>query len=396
MVKKFQIQTLNKISSLGLKRFPADMYQVGTEVAQPDAILVRSQVMHDMEIPASVKAIARAGAGTNNVPVKKMNQRGVPVFNAAGANANAVKELVVAGMLLAARNIVPALQFTSGLKGDDSTLNKLVEEGKKNYAGIELHGRTLGIIGLGAIGRLVADTALRLGMHVYGFDPELTVEAAWSLSSQVKKANTVEELLKHSDFVTLHLPLLDATRGLINAQRIQAMKPGSILLNFSRDAIVDNEAVLAALHSKHLRSYVCDFPAQKLQGHADVVALPHLGASTEEAEENCAVMVVDQVRDYLEHGNLSNTVNFPTLVMPRESGFRLAIANANVPNMLGQISTALANAGINIHNMMNKSRGEMAYTLVDTDSAIPAELIAQLAAIPGVLMVRDLPLPESK
>jgi D-3-phosphoglycerate dehydrogenase len=395
MNKPFRILTLNKISSQGLKRFPATSYLVGSDISTPDAILVRSQVMHDMEIPDSVKAIARAGAGTNNVPVAKMSARGVPVFNAAGANANAVKELVIAGMLLAARNIVPALGFTSGLEGDDATLHKLVEDGKKHYAGIELRGRTLGIIGLGAIGRLVADTALGLGMRVYGYDPEITVESAWSLSSQVKKAQSIEELLKHSDFVTLHVPLLDATRGLINAQRVQAMKSGSVLLNFSRDAIVDSDAVLEGLASKHLRNYVCDFPAQNLQGQAHVVTLPHLGASTEEAEENCAVMVVDQVREYLEHGNISNTVNFPTLIMPRESKFRLAIANSNVPNMLGQISTALAQAGINISNMMNKSRGEMAYTLVDTDSELPAQLIAHISAIPGVLMVRDLPLLEA-
>lgn len=392
MAHSYRILTLNKISVQGLKRFPKSAYQVGTDVANPDAILVRSQGMHEMDIPASVKAIARAGAGTNNVPVKKMSERGVPVFNAAGANANAVKELVVAGMLLAARNIVPALQFTSGLQGDDATLHKLVEEGKKNYAGIELRGRTLGIVGLGAIGRLVADTALNLGMHVYGFDPEITVDAAWSLSAQVKKAHSIEELLKHSDFVTVHVPLLDTTRGLLNEQRVQAMKSGSVLLNFSRDAIVDGDAVLAALESKHLRAYVCDFPAQKMQGKDRVVTLPHLGASTEEAEENCAVMVVDQVREYLEHGNVTNTVNFPTVVMPRESTFRLSIVNSNVPNMLGQISTTLAAAGINIHNMMNKSRGEIAYTLVDTDSTVPPESLGKIAAIPGVLMVRDLPL----
>lgn len=394
MSTTYQILTLNKISTQGLKRLPSTHYTVGTDIAEPDAILVRSQNMQEMNIPASVKAIARAGAGTNNVPVKKMSERGIPVFNAAGANANAVKELVLAGMLLAARNIVPALHFTSGLLGDDATQHKQVEENKKHYAGIELHGRTLGIVGLGAIGRLVADTALSLGMHVYGYDPELTVDAAWSLSSQVKKAHSIEELLKHSDFVTLHVPLMDATRSLINAERVQGMKQGSVLLNFSRDAIVDSDAVLAGLERKQLRYYVCDFPAQKLQGHAKVMALPHLGASTEEAEENCAVMVVDQVRAYLEHGNLTNTVNFPSLVMPRESAFRLAIANANVPNMLGQISSTLAGENINIHNMMNKSRGEMAYTLVDTDSAIPANLIAQLAAIPGVLMVRDLPLSD--
>jgi len=393
MANPYRILTLNKISASGLKRFPFATYKVGTDVAEPDAILVRSQVMHDMVIPDSVKAIARAGAGTNNVPVAKMTARGVPVFNAAGANANAVKELVLAGMLLASRNIVPALGFVAGLQGDDASLHKLVEDGKKNYAGIELRGRTLGVVGLGAIGRLVADAALGLGMRVYGYDPEITVEGAWSLSSQVKKAQSIEDLLKNSDFVTLHVPLLDATRGLINEARVKAMKSGAVLLNFSRDAIVDSDAVLAGLANKRLRSYICDFPAQKLQNEPGVLTLPHLGASTEEAEENCAVMVVDQVREYLEHGNITNTVNFPTLVMPRESAFRLAVANANVPNMLGQISTTLAQSGINIHTMMNKSRGEMAYTLVDTDSAIPAELIAHIAAIPGVLMVRDLPFP---
>ena len=390
--KTFQILTLNKISTIGLQRLPAEYYVVGNDIAEPDAILVRSQNMHDMAIPASVKAIARAGAGTNNVPVAKMNARGVPVFNAAGANANAVKELVITGMLLASRNIVAALHFTSNLKGDDAALHSQVEEGKKHFAGIELRGRTLGIVGLGAIGRLVADAAIGLGMQVMGYDPDITVDAAWGLPSQVKKANSIEDLLKYSDFVTLHVPLLDATRDLLNSKRVQAMKPGSVLLNFSRDAIVDEDAILAGIAAKHIRYYVCDFPTHKSQGNPAVIALPHLGASTQEAEDNCAVMVAEQVRDYLEHGNLSNTVNFPTVNMPRESAFRIAIANANVPNMLGQISTALATAGINIHNMINKSRGEMAYTLVDTDSTIPPTLIAQLAAIPGVLMVRDLPL----
>lgn len=392
MSRNFQILTLNKIAAVGLNRLPAARYVTGSEIAEPDAILVRSHNMHEMHIPHSVMAIARAGAGTNNVPVKQMSERGVPVFNAPGANANAVKELVIAGMLLAARNIVPALHFTASLHGDDATLHKLVEDGKKHYAGIELRGRTLGIVGLGAIGRLVADAAIGLGMNVIGFDPEITVDAAWSLPSQVKKAHSVEELLKHSDFVTLHVPLVDATRNLIDEKRVAAMKAGSVLLNFARDAIVNEDAVLAGLASKHLRCYVCDFPTHKTQGNPQVVALPHLGASTQEAEDNCAVMVVDQLRDYLEHGNISNTVNFPNVGMPRESAFRIAVANANVPNMLGQISTALAAAGINIHNMINKSRGEMAYTLVDTDSAPPAALLAQIAAIPGVLMVRDLPL----
>ena len=392
MAKTFQILTLNKISPAGLDRFPAARYITGTEIAEPDAILVRSHNMHEMHIPKTVLAIARAGAGTNNVPVNKMSERGVPVFNAPGANANAVKELVITGMLMASRNIVPALHFVSSLHGDDATLHTLVEEGKKHYAGTELRGRTLGIVGLGAIGRLVADAAIGLGMQVIGFDPEITVDAAWSLPSQVKKANSVEDLLRHSDFVSMHVPLLDATRDLINDKRVAAMKAGSVLLNFSRDVIVNEDAILAGLASKHVRCYVCDFPTTKTQNNPGVIALPHLGASTQEAEDNCAVMVADQLRDYLEHGNISNTVNFPNLSMPRESAFRLAISNANVPNMLGQISTALAASGINIHNMTNKSRGEMAYTLVDTDSPIPAKLHAQIAAIPGVLMVRDLPL----
>ncbi len=392
MAKGFQILTLNKISPTGLKRLPAGRYHVGDKVTHPDAILVRSHNMLEMDIPSSVLAIARAGAGTNNVPVKKMSERGVPVFIAPGANANAVKELVITGMLLASRNVVPALRFTSGLKGDDATMHKLVEDGKKDYAGTELQGRTLGIVGLGAIGRLVANAAIGLGMKVIGYDPEITVDAAWSLSSQVKKASGIEDLLKHSDFVTLHVPLLDATRNLIDDKRVAAMKSGAVLLNFSRDAIVNEDAVIAGLASNHLRGYVCDFPSNKSLSNDKIIALPHLGASTEEAEENCAVMVVEQLREYLEHGNIANTVNFPNVSMPRESAFRVAIANSNVPNMLGQISTALAKASINIHNMTNKSRGDMAYTLVDTDTALPDNVIAQIAAIPGVLMVRALPL----
>ncbi len=395
MAKTFKVLTLNKISTTGLQRLPAGRYVTANDIAEPDAIMVRSQNMLEMEIPGSVLAIARAGAGTNNVPVKKMSARGVPVFNAPGANANAVKELVITGMLLASRNIVPALRFTAGLSGDDTTMHKVVEDGKKHYAGTELRGRTLGVVGLGAIGRLAADAAIGLGMQVIGFDPEITVDAAWGLSSHVKKAHSIDDLLKHSDFVTLHVPLLDATRNLIDAKRVAAMRSGAVLLNFSRDAIVNEDAVIAGLASKHLRCYVCDFPSNKSLSNDKIIALPHLGASTEEAEVNCAVMVAEQLRDYLEHGNISNTVNFPNVSMPRESTFRLAIANANVPNMLGQISSALAAAGINIHNMMNKSRGEMAYTLVDTDTVLPETLIAQIAAIPGVLMVRALPLEEA-
>jgi D-3-phosphoglycerate dehydrogenase len=390
-MSQYKVLTLNQISPLGLKRFPADRYAVGGDVTEPDAILVRSQNMHEMAIPASVKAIGRAGAGTNNIPVKQMSQRGVPVFNAPGANANAVKELVIAGMLMAARNLVPALKFVDGLEGDDAALHKQVESGKKQFAGIELPNRTLGIIGLGAIGGLVADAALKLGMKVLGYDPEITVEAAWRLSSQVRKAHSVEEVLKNSDFVTLHVPLLEMTRNLVNAERIALMRPGAVLLNFSREGIVDDHAVVAALDGRKLKSYVCDFPSNALKGHPRVVALPHLGASTQEAEDNCAIMVVDQVRDFLENGNILNAVNFPNVEMARESAHRIAIANANVPNMVGQISTAMAQFGLNIHNMVNKSKGEMAYTLVDVDSPVPPGAIDRMAAIPGVLAVRALP-----
>lgn len=395
MADRFQILTLNAIAAVGLQRLSKDRYAVSGDCAEPDAILLRSHDLHKMDIPASVKAIGRAGAGTNNIPVDLMSPRGVPVFNAPGANANAVKELVIAALLIAARNLVPAVRFVDGLSGDDQTLHKLVEDGKKHFAGIELPGRTLGVIGLGRIGSLVADAAIKLGMDVLGYDPEITVDAAWSLPSQVRKANSIDEVLKASDFVTLHVPLVKATRGLVNAQRLQLMRKGAVLLNFARDGIVDDAAVLEALAAKRLKAYICDFPAQKLAGQPQVVALPHLGASTREAEDNCAVMVADQVRDYLEHGNIRNAVNFADAVMPRESDYRVAIANANVPNMLGQISTAMARAGLNIHNMLNKSRGDMAYTLVDVDSALPQSLISELSAIPGVLAVRYLPLIPS-
>jgi D-3-phosphoglycerate dehydrogenase / 2-oxoglutarate reductase len=390
MAKSFCIQTLNKISSRGLARLPAS-YEVGDAVANPDAILVRSANMHDMAIPPSVLAIGRAGAGTNNIPVAKLSERGVPVFNAPGANANAVKELVAAGLLMGARNLIPAINFASGVTGTDEEMHKAVEAGKKNFAGFELPGRTLGIIGLGAIGSLVADVAIRLGMNVIGFDPAITVEAAWRLPSSVKKAASVEEVVKNADFISLHVPLIDATRNLINTQRVAMMKPGMVLLNFAREGVVDNTAVVAALDEKRIRAYICDFPANALKGRADVITLPHLGASTEEAEENCAVMVAEQVSDYLENGNILNAVNFPNVHMDRESGFRLAIANSNVPNMLGQISTAMADAGLNIHNMVNMSKGGMAYTLVDVDSAVTDAVLDKIRAIDGVLVVRYLP-----
>ncbi len=391
MAEPVRILTLNAISSTGLRRLPSERYSVGAKVHAPDAILVRSHDMNAMDIVASVRAIGRAGAGTNNIPVAEMSKRGVPVFNAPGANANAVKELVLAGMLIAARNLVPAIRFTDGLSGTDEEIDRKVEDGKKHFAGVELPQHVLGIVGLGKIGSLVADAAIKLGMDVCGFDPEITVDAAWSLPSQVRKAHSIEEVLRDSDFVTLHVPLLDATRNLIDARRIGQMKPGTVLLNFSRDGIVDNAAVLDALNAKKLKAYVCDFPGSRFKGHPAVVATPHLGASTLEAEENCAIMVVDQVRDYLENGNIRNAVNFPDVVMPRESPYRLGIANANVPNMVGQISTAVAQAGLNIHNMLNKSRKDMAYSLVDVDSAVPRQVIDKVAAIAGVLAVHYLP-----
>ena len=390
-MSKHRILILNKISSHGLKRLPAEHFETGSEVTDPEAILVRSAKMHDMVIPATVQAIGRAGAGTNNIPIADMTKRGVPVFNTPGANANAVKELVLTGMLMAARNVGPAMKFVAGLEGDDATLSKVVEDGKKHFAGIELPGRTLGIIGLGAIGGMVADTALKLGMKVQGYDPEITVDAAWRLSSEVKRALSVDDVFKHSDFITLHVPLIDATRHMVNAERVNMMKHGAVLLNFAREGIIDEQAVLDGLDSKKLRAYICDFPTERMKVHPGVVALPHLGASTAEAEDNCAVMVVDQIKDFLENGNIINSVNFPSVQMPRESAYRLAIANANVPNMLGQISSAMAAAGLNIHNMVNKSRGEMAYTLVDLDSVVPESVVAQLRTIEGVLNVRALP-----
>jgi D-3-phosphoglycerate dehydrogenase len=390
MADSRKILTLNAISARGLARLP-EHYVVGGDITEPDGILVRSANMHEMDIPASVKAIARAGAGTNNIPVKKLSERGVPVFNAPGANANAVKELVIAGMLMGARNLVPALKFVEGLSGSDEEMHKATEAGKKQFAGMELPGRTLGVIGLGAIGSYIAEAAIKLGMKVIGFDPAITVDAAWRLPSQVKRAENVEDVLRMADFVTLHVPLIDATRNLINAQRVGVMRPNAVLLNFAREGVVDNAAVIEALDANKLHAYICDFPANALMGHARVVALPHLGASTEEAEENCAIMVAEQLADYLENGNILNSVNFPNVSMPRESTFRLGIANANVPNMVGQISSVLAAAGLNIHNMVNKSKGDMAYTLVDVDSAVSGAVIQQLANVAGVLSVRYLP-----
>lgn len=389
----FKILTLNNIAVAGLRRLPRDTYEVSSEAASPDAIILRSFNMHDWDIPTSVAAIGRAGAGVNNIPVDAMTERGVPVFNAPGANANAVKELAVAGLLMAARNLCDAREYTRALEEEGEALNKAVEAGKKKFVGFELPGRTLGVIGLGAIGVQVANVALSLGMKVVGFDPSITVQSAWKLSSGVEKVETLDDLFRKSDAISVHVPLIDATRGLVNAQRLQLLKEGSILVNFARGGIVDNDAALEALESGNLGSYVTDFPTRELLEHPRVIALPHLGASTVEAEENCAVMVAENVREYLENGNIRYSVNFPEAIMPRMDSYRLTIANANVPNMVGQISTALGEAGLNIEDLLNKSRGEIAYTIVDLDGPVPEATVSALRETEGVLAVRTLGKP---
>ena len=384
----FKIMTLNNISEKGLERFARDRYLVAGDLPEPDAILLRSYKMHDMAFPASLKAVGRAGAGVNNIPVAKLTEKGIPVFNTPGANANAVKELVLAAMLIAARNVCQAWQFARQVTGDDETINKVVEAGKKDFVGFELPGKTLGVIGLGAIGVKVANAAVGLGMRVIGFDPQVTVQSAWQLASQVEKANSVEELLTRSDIVSLHVPETPATRQLINAARLKIAKNNLVLINFARAGIVSSDDLLSALASGKVARYVCDFPSNALKDHPQVVTLPHLGASTLEAEENCAVMVADQIREFLENGNITHSVNFPEVNMPRLEGFRIAIANANVPNMVGQISTAMAKANLNIIDMINKSQGGVAYTMADVDQPIPEAVAKAIASIDGVLSVR--------
>ena len=387
----YRIQTLNNISVRGLERLPRDRYEVASAISDPHAILVRSADMHAMEIPASVLAVARAGAGTNNVPVAALSKRGIPVFNSPGANANAVKELVVAGLFLAARNIVQAWDFARTLTGDDKAIDEATERGKKNFAGFELPGRTLGVIGLGAIGVEVANVAERLGMRVIGYDPQITVQRAWQLSSSIEQALSLDDLFARSQFISVHVPLGDATRGLVNAARLRLMPKGGVVLNFSRAAIVDDAAVISALDAGQLQAYICDFPKNALKGHPRVVTFPNLGASTGEAEENCAVMAADTLREYLENGNIRHSVNFPDASLPRLPGtLRLAVANSNVPNMVGQISTLLAGAGINIAELLNKSRGEVAYTLIDAEGRVESALLDRIRSIDGVLSARLL------
>lgn len=399
MPARFSIRTINNISPRGLERLPRDRYEVSSNIAEPDAIILRSAEMSEATIPRSVKAVGRAGAGTNNLPVAALSKRGVPVFNAPGANANAVKELVIAGIFLAARNIYQAWSYMRALDGsaDDHAFEEALEQGKKKFVGHELPGRVLGVVGLGAIGVEVANAAQALGMRVVGFDPELIVERALQLSSSVERTTSLEDLFSRADVVTVHTPLVDATRHLVNATRLGLMRDGGIIVNFARGGIVDITAIVSALESGKLASYVCDFPTSAIKDHPKVVALPHLGASTYEAEENCALMVADTLREFLDHGTIRHSVNFPDAALARTPGtMRMAVANENVPNMVGQISTALAGANLNIANLLNKSRGDLAYAIIDVDGQLPDSMLHTVRAIPGVLSVRSIGQPQPR
>jgi D-3-phosphoglycerate dehydrogenase len=385
----FKILTYNNISRAGLDRLPGERYEVASQIDNPDAILLRSFNLHNQPIPESLKAVGRAGAGVNNIPVAEYTKRGIPVFNAPGANSNAVAELAIAGMLLAARNIVPALTFIHGLEGDEESINDQIEKNKKHFAGFELSGKTLGVLGLGAIGVKVANSAAALGLNIIGFDPFMSLESAWKLTSSAIPATSIDDLVSRADLISLHIPLNDKTRNLFSKDHIDRIKKGSTLLNFSRAGVVDEAAILAALDSGALHAYVCDFPTPALINHPRAIVLPHLGASTEEAEDNCAAMVANQVREFLENGSIRNAVNFPELVIPAsEEGERLAIANHNVPNIVGQISSVLGEAGLNILDLFNKSRGDYAYTLVDIHADAPPEILERIRSIDGVLSVR--------
>ena len=384
----YSIQTLNNISDKGTSLLPSAKYVVTNEAENPDAILLRSFKMHNREIPISLKAVGRAGAGVNNIPLDKMSDAGIAVFNAPGANANAVKELVIAGMLMACRNLVLARDFAVKLEGADEAITKQVEAGKNNFGGFELPGQTLGVVGLGAIGVLVANAAISLGMRVIGFDPLISIDKAWELDSKVEKANDIQTLLQESNFVTFHVPLIDATSNLINTVSLQTMKDNVIILNFARNGIVNDEAVCSALDTGKAYAYVCDFPSNLLNNHPRVIALPHIGASTLEAEENCAIMVVNDVRNYLEDGTIHNSVNMPAISLPREGETRLAMIHKNIPDMVGQVSHILGKAGDNIMSMINGSRADVAVTLMDLESAINDTTEAEISAIDGMLRLR--------
>ncbi|MCB1679914.1 MAG: phosphoglycerate dehydrogenase [Halioglobus sp.] len=385
-----QILTLNQISLKGLERLPRDRYEIASEFAHPEAILLRSHKLEAQDIPNSVLAIARAGAGVNNIPVAACTARGIPVFNSPGANANAVKELVATGLLLGSRGIMEGIEYvhTLGQMTDPAEMHRVLEAQKKQFKGSELVGKTLGVVGLGAIGSLVAEMALTLGMQVIGYDPALSVEAAWRLSSQVRRADTLSALFARCDYISLHLPVLESTRGLIGAELLGAVSPGTCLLNFARQEIVDEAALIEALDEGKLRRYIADFPSPALIQRKDVILTPHIGASTEEAEDNCAIMAAEQLRDFLEHGNIRNSVNFPTLQLERVSGCRLSVTNDNVPKILGSVLAILADEDINVIDMLNKSRDAVAYNLIDISTAPSAEAVERMRKLAGVINVR--------
>lgn len=387
----FKIQVLNPIAAIGLNQFPGKEYETGSDINEPDAILVRSYDMHSMNVASSVKVIGRAGAGTNNIPVAALTKHGIPVLNTPGANANAVRELVIASMLLSSRNICEAWQYVNGLQSEGEALEKEVEQNKKQFAGFELMGKTLGVIGLGSVGVKVANSALSLGMKVIGYDPAITVKNAWELSASVQQEHMLEALLSEADFITFHVPLINETKNMLNQTRMPLLKKNAVILNFSREGIVENKALIEALNEKKISSYICDFPNAELKHHPRVICLPHLGASTREAEDNCAIMVVKQVRDYLEYGSITNSVNFPAVDLPAKyTGTRLTIANANIPNMVAQMSTALAAAKLNIASLINQSRNEVAYTVIDVEQAVPDAVLNEIRKIEGVLQVRRI------
>lgn len=389
----YKIKTYNKISVKGLDRFDRSKYEVASDINAPDGYILRSHKLHDEALPESVKAVARAGAGTNNVPVADYSKKGVVVFNAPGANANAVKELVLAGMLLGSRGIIPGMNWAQSLTDmtDAAEMSALMEKQKANFAGSELTGKTLGIVGLGAIGSLIADTALALGMNVIGYDPALSVEAAWRLPSQVARAENLQSLLARCDYVTLHVPAIEATHHLINEESLKSVKEGAVLLNFARDAIVDAAAVVQSLDAKKLRMYICDFPEPILLGREDVYAMPHIGASTAEAEENCAIMGADQLMDYLENGNIKNSVNFPAVQMDRSGqGARITFCNDNVSGVLGHVLSVLADHSVNVVDMVNKSRGDLAYNIIDVEAAPSADVLSAIEHVEHVIRVRAI------
>ena len=383
---KFSIRTYNKISQIGLNEFEAGTYSIGEDQSDPDAIILRSYSLHDEPIPESVSAIGRAGAGVNNIPVDKMSERGVVVFNAPGANANAVREVVLAGMLIAARNIDGAMEYVKDLSGED--IKTQVEAGKKKYAGVELRGKTVSVIGLGAIGLRVANSAVDLGMKVKGFDPSLSVSNALQLDSSVEQVNTLEEALSGADYVTIHVPLIDPTRGMIDSSKIGLLKPTSVLINFSRDEIVDEPSIVKALAEDKLGKYVTDFPNQTTIGKKGVIALPHLGASTAEAEDNCAVMIAHQLKDYLENGNIRNSVNLPNVVLSRKSSTRLCLVHLNKPGIVADISKVLAKHKFNIAEMINKSRADLAYTVIDLDKSLDENTEKSLKKLDDLISFR--------